>query len=124
METGQELNITIKSLCQKALDGILTLNDFHKMWPEKGANLNPFFKQIYEDIEDGIEHTPGFFFKHGINYKSWNKSDMYFTIYLDFVLVGYNKGPNELLQCHKFVLKQKKLSEVIIKDKVKEYFKE
>lgn len=124
METSQEIIKAIKSLCEKALEGMLTLNNFQEMWPEKKTPMNPFFRQIYEDIENGIEHTPGFFFKRGTDYKSWHKSDMYFTIYLDFLLLGYDKGADVLLQCHKFVLGQKNLSEEIIKDKVKEYFKE
>ncbi len=60
MADKQERQELIRALCKRALEGALQLKDFHDLWPTE-ANVNPFFHQIFEDMEDGIEHTPGFF---------------------------------------------------------------
>ena len=122
MQNQKELIGIIQNLCKRALHGEFNLENFYELWPEE-ASLNPLFRQIYEDIEDGVEHLPGAWFKGKTLFKEWYKSDMYFTIYLDFVLLGYDKKADELMQCRKFVLDQKTLSEEVIKDRVKEYFK-
>jgi hypothetical protein len=98
------------------------LEVFYRVWPED-ANIIPLFKQIYEDIENSIEHLPGTWFTRKILYKEWYKSDIYFTLYLDSILLSFDKSDDELMQCRKFVLEQKKFSEEIINNKVKEYFK-
>lgn len=118
----KELTGIIQNLCKGALNGELNLEKFYDSWPE-AASVNPFFKQIYEDIEDGVQHLPGAWLTGKILFKEWYKSAMYFTIYLDFVLLDYDKKADELMQCRKFILEQKNLSEEIIKDRVKEYFK-
>ncbi|MBI4683612.1 MAG: hypothetical protein HY755_00245 [Nitrospirae bacterium] len=123
MKEQREFNKILQSLCKSARDGVLTLKDFHRQWPEE-ANTNLFFKQLYEDIEDGVEHIPGFIFKRGVDYKSWHNSESYLILYLDFILLGFDKSADELQQCRSFVLEQEKLSEEIIKDRVKEYFSE
>lgn len=117
-ENRQELLILIQGVCEKAKEGTLKLDIFYDQWP-KEANSNPLFKQIYEDIEDAIEHTPGFLFRKGIDLKSWYASDMYLTLYLDSILLKYDKSWEELMQCRETVLKQKSLSTETIEDEIK-----
>ena len=95
----------IQEICGKALEANLRLDEFHKKWPAD-ADTNPFFRQVYEDVEDGVEHTPGNFFNRKIDYDSWRKSSMYFTIYLDLNLLRYERSADELLKCRNTVLSQ------------------
>ena len=99
------LRDTIRHLCKHALEGELKLHDFNKMWPTD-ANAIPFLKQIFEDVEDGIEHVPGYFFKRGVDYTSWRASDAYFTILLDLTLLDYDVSAQVLFDCRNEIFKQ------------------
>lgn len=122
MNREQEINKILQDICKRAIDGELTLKDFNGQWPQD-AKLNPFFQQLYEDIEDGVEHIPGFIFSRSIDYKSWHESETYFILCLDFILLGMDKNADELLECRTSVLEQGILSEKRIKDQVNEFFK-
>lgn len=116
-----ELNSSITDICKKAIDGHLKLYDFYSQWP-KEANHIHLFKQIFEDVDDGIQHTPGYWFKRGINYNAWRASTMYLTLYLDLSLLSLDKNYEDLMRCREHVLKESKLSEELIVRGINEYF--
>ena len=116
-----EYKSVVAGICSKALEGKLSLDEFYKIWPQSAFNM-PFYDQIYTDLEEGIEHTPGFFLKQGVDYAAWIDSDEYLKIYLDSVLLDCDKSAAELLQCRAFVLRQKNLTQEIVRNRVKEYF--
>ena len=64
---------TVKDLCRDALGGKIKLEEFYIRWP-KAADTSSFLRQIYDDIEDGIQHTPGYLLKEGLNHEAWTKS--------------------------------------------------
>jgi hypothetical protein len=121
LKNQRRLTNIIQALCEDALRGELGLERFWDSWPEE-ANSNGFFRQIYDDLEDGVEHLPGEWFTGKILWRAWLGSGTYLTIYLDGILLGYDRSSEELMQCREFLLKQKKLSEENIKSKVAEYF--
>lgn len=123
MQNQKQMSAIIHDLCKRALDGELNLENFYELWPEE-ASHNLFLKQIYEDIEDGVQHLPGTWRTGKMLSNEWYKSDMYFTIYLDFLLLDYDvKKTDELIQCRKFILEQRNLSVEMIKDGIKQCFK-
>jgi hypothetical protein len=122
MQNQRNLTEIIQSLCKSALAGELKLEQFYDSWPE-AASAHPFLKQIYEDVEDAVEHLPGAWRSGRMLVDEWRRSSMYLTIYLDSVLLQYEKKADELLQCREFIRKQKDLSEDKIKLQVAEYLR-
>jgi hypothetical protein len=109
MKNEIEIIKKVRMLCNKALEGTLGLKEFWDLWPED-ADAIPFLNQIKEDIEDGVEHLPGTWITKKILYEEWQKMREYFVLYLDSVLLNFDKSADELAKCRVFVLKQKKLT--------------
>lgn len=86
----------IKSICQDTLRGTLDLESFYQTWPANAKG--PLLDRIYEDIEFGVEHMPGFLFRKGVNQTQWRSSPEYLDIYFDYLLISHReKGINETL---------------------------
>jgi hypothetical protein len=66
------------SLCERVLSAQMTLEEFERTWPEpvENAPLAP----LREALEDGIEHTPGYLFRRGVNIQAWQRSPEYADI--------------------------------------------
>ena len=106
MSNDREILSTVQSLCRDALAGNIKLEDFYTRWP-KVADTNSFLRQIHDDIEDGIQHTPGHFLKEGINHEAWRKSYSYLAVYLDLSLLSLNAALEELEQHRQTILENK-----------------
>ena len=67
------------SLGERVLSGgMKTLDEFDRAWPEPVEN--PDLAPLREALEDGIEHTPGYFFRPGVNIRAWQRSPEYADI--------------------------------------------
>jgi hypothetical protein len=66
------------SLFDRVLSGRMTLDEFERAWPEpvENAGLAP----LREALEDGIEHTPSYPFRRGVNVEAWQRSPEYADI--------------------------------------------
>jgi hypothetical protein len=66
------------SLCERVLSAQMTLDEFERTWPEpvENACLVP----LREALEDGIEHTPGYLIRRGVNIRAWQRSPEYADI--------------------------------------------
>jgi hypothetical protein len=60
------------SLCERALAGEVTLDDFERAWPEPVQD--PDLAPLRETLEDGIEHVPGHLLRRGVNLRVWRRS--------------------------------------------------
>lgn len=105
-----ELRNTILEICGLALKGELSPDRFSDIWPGE-ADAVPFFKIIFSDIEDGIEHTPGGFFKKGVNIEAWQKSDMYALLSFDAKLLRLDKPLADLMHYRQKAQDSKDFSE-------------
>jgi hypothetical protein len=94
----QDLRPPVIDLCERALRGELSLEDLQQLWPAEAMD-DTFLAQVYTDIEDGVEHLPGFAFRAGIDRQAWLKSEMYWLIYLDCVLLAQDAPNPRLLEC-------------------------
>ncbi len=121
MENQKDLTRIIQNICKSALHGELKLEKFYELWPEE-ANDNSFLKQIYDDVEDGVAHLPGTWLTGKILSKEWYRSNMYHILYLDSILLTFDKGTDELMRCREYVIRQKELSVEIIKKRVNDFF--
>src|SRR5580765_5364840 len=118
MPDDQEINGIVRSLCKEALDGTLKLKDFYERWPIQ-ANAVSFFDHIREDIEDGIEHLPGYWLKGGIDYESWHGSRSFLILYLDVALLNCsNIAMSELEQNRNSIAKTESLTTKTIDEQI------
>lgn len=63
------------SLCERVLSARLTLDEFHGSWPEPVEN--PALAPLREALKTGIEHTPGYWFRRGVDMRGWQSSPEY-----------------------------------------------
>lgn len=102
--SNAETEDIIKSTCTKVLKGELLIDELHNLWP-KEANNNSFYQIIFQDLEAGVEHCPGFFYKKGVNVQQWEMSDLYRTILIDAILLDYkNKDEKFLEECRSSII--------------------
>lgn len=120
IEKGESLTARVFDLCQQAVKGVLTLDDFHRMWPQD-ARANLFLQQVFEDIQDGVEHFPGFWLSGKPDIQSWLRSEMYFTLCIDLILLRHvvEREASQLLQCRKAMLEMKPFSADTLEDEVR-----
>ena len=97
----------ILGLCQQALQGKLNLNDFYDQWPKEANNIE-LLSEVYEDLEDSIQHMPGKFFTKEVDLAAWEKSNMYMYLYLDSKLLERTENYDVLYNVRAKILKNKK----------------
>jgi predicted nucleic acid-binding protein len=67
------------ALCERALAGELAFEELDRAWPAvEDLNLAP----VREVLEDGIEHTPRYWFSPGVNHRAWREMPEYHDIEL------------------------------------------
>jgi hypothetical protein len=113
----QNYRDVIQRICERALIGEIGLEEFHSSWPVE-ANEDPFYQQLFDDVEDGVEHLPGNPFTGRTNYKLWYSSYEYLLIYLDCMLIRSGKDTAQLMACRDAAIKQKVLSKATIEESV------
>ena len=108
----------IKRICDDALKGNLKLRDFHTLWPEK-ANDQLVFRQVYEDLEDLIEHTPGSLFSGEIDYDNFYNSQAYLRVFFDRAILEHCDTIYKMERCRNSVLSHQRLSKEAIERCIK-----
>jgi hypothetical protein len=100
-------------VCEAALAGSISLNQFFREWP-KERNATRLFRAISENIEDRLEHLPAEF------------THSYLALRLDVLLLkrllATANSSDELFQCRQHVLLQRNLTEETLAGHVLEYF--
>lgn len=61
MVIKEKSRLTLISLIEKALQGSISLEEFYLQWPEELEGKSRF-DNIYDDLENAIEHFPAGFF--------------------------------------------------------------
>lgn len=112
----------VEALCKRALEGTLGLKEFYSEWPS-GSECSEFWQLVRQDIEDGVEHTPGTWFAGKVDMSEWQASWEYFVIYLDMLLVGSGRPPDDLRQLRAEILAARRMSlrdlEILLADRLK-----
>jgi hypothetical protein len=117
-----EIICNIKRILTYAMNGNLNLTQFYELWPEE-VNNNPWFKCLYDDLEDAITHMPGKFFKKGIDYDAWLGTYDYYRLLTDYLLLNYpEKKEEKLLACRKHLLDMAIKSREQIEVEINNYF--
>ncbi len=97
----KEVKAKIIELCLAGIDHKLSLDELAQKWPiHIEGDAYPFFRKVFGDIEDGIEHAPGYWFKKGLNVELWKTTDMFWQLHLDIALLKRNESLDELEQCY------------------------
>lgn len=108
----------IMRICDDALKGNLKLRDFYVLWPEK-ANDWLFFRELYDDLEDLIEHTPFSLLSRKIKYEVFYNSDAYLRVYLDRAILEHCNSIDQMEQCRNSALSLKEISKETIEGFIK-----
>lgn len=81
-----------------------------KLWSIEVRSV-PWFHQIWEDLNDYLEHYP-----------ASKKRRISHILFLDYIILTYNKECEESLECRNDVLKHFPLSNQQLENRVKNYF--
>jgi len=119
MNNINEIKKQIISMCDMALKGELSIGDFYEKWP-KEANSYPLFKQIYDDVEDAVEHLPSSIITNKKLLSKWMNSKTYLTVFLDFIVLSCDISYEMAYQYRKYILTLDKLTKDSIINEVEE----
>lgn len=78
----------LREACVAALRGELELDDLHGRWGGFADSASAFERGVFGDLEFGVEHTPGYFFRRGVNLEKWRSDSAYRDIRLDLFLLA------------------------------------
>jgi hypothetical protein len=70
---------------EAALSGGLSLEEFHRAWPEHG---DPLIDVIFEETEDTVEHTPGSLLRRADEHERLRESVPYKILIVDQQLLS------------------------------------
>jgi hypothetical protein len=111
--------IDIKELFVLALGGQLHLTALDARWPNVPNTEEPY-NTLYSDLSDAVEHTPGFFFKKGIDLETWRRQWEYHVILCDYLLLPYlSRGAPNWLSLRKTILNSAKKMNPITEEGVR-----
>ena len=77
---NKESQKIISTIIDNALKGNINLKEFYEIWPIDENDEDEFYKRMFEDIENAIEHTPFKFFTKKVNEKVWENMNEYKTL--------------------------------------------
>lgn len=114
----RERNILIE-LCDLALRAKIDVVNFYDKWPYSDIHEDTFLQHLYEDLEDGIQHTPSSFFTGKVLHDEWVNLELYQLILLDRKLLEKCSDTQILVNCRKMILDSfKQLSRIDIEAEV------
>lgn len=76
----------IEKLLESAIAGELHFDEFQKQFSTLGPE-NETLAILYDDLENAVCHTPGFWLKDGIDMETWQQQIEYATIVCDLYLL-------------------------------------
>ena len=117
----RDLRHVAESFCKQVLEGQLDLVRLVEEWPSD-AKSDPFLTSVYEDLEEAVEHQPGFWLRKGVNLPLWRKSLEFLKVLLDFHLLSRKEDSISLLRCRQRLIQEPELSQANVKQKIEEFF--
>ena len=81
----------------------------NELWPEEVWPPHRFHRlvnEVYTDLEYLLEHIPmKSFFSKEIDWEDWCQFE-YYVVYLDWLVLGHDRPPDELLACRNLALRE------------------
>lgn len=108
-ETVAKVNEIIRQLCDVALTGRIELEEFYESWPPD-ADDNEFYRQIFYDLEDLIEHSPGSLKTKEVDTVLMSRFHNYLAVFVDRMLLEYDFPADDMKKTRDHILKQKGLN--------------
>lgn len=114
----------VSGLLKSAIEGKLKMAELKSSWPFKNGSSNAL-DVLYEDLEEGVTHTPGFIISGQIDLQGWEKQYEYAALVCDLLLISIIKTPERWLSLREDVLKSlEDYSNESIKKKVQKLLNE
>lgn len=86
---------SIRKVIQSAINCELTIENLYHQW-ENSWNENRFLKEVFDNIEDSIEHMPGYFFSKEVNINKWHQTIGFKILNVDLELLNYLNDLSDL----------------------------
>lgn len=115
----EEHRATLVALCEKTLQGGVGLEEFIAVWPEAIAQTE-FVRELFDDLEDGIEHFPGHWFSNKKNFKAWEESYMAYKLRVDAQLLASDLSEERMFALRKTIIDKDIKDEETIKRLISE----
>lgn len=100
--------VRVRDLCDRAIGGGVDVREFHNQWPEE-LNLVALFREIFDDLENAVEHFPADLLTGAPAVDYWVKSEEVLTLTVDRValdlLLAASVTPERLQLCRERTLK-------------------
>lgn len=90
-------------VCEKVLRGELSLKEFCVLWPGEMAKTE-FISELYDDLEDGVEHFPGHLLSGERDFETWTSSHMAQMIRIDLQLLISGLCEKDMLALRRAIL--------------------
>jgi hypothetical protein len=124
MKISKENISLVSGLLKSAIDGKLEMNELAKAWPFKKGSSDSL-DVLYEDLEEGVTHTPGFIMSGKIDLKGWHQQYEYAALVCDSLLMPIIETPERWMNIREDVLEgQDDYSEETIKKLVQKVLSE
>jgi hypothetical protein len=112
MDIQNQNHLILLKLCHSALEAKIDIFHFYDEWPYDEGKSDIFLKHLYDDLENGIQHTPGSIFTGKVLYDKWRKSEPFRLIQLDKMLLEKCMDTQMLSECRKNIISLDYLNEV------------
>ena len=103
-----EWRLQVAELCCQAANGGITIDEFYRRWPTTSTDSedSDFAQQIFEDLEEGIQHFPAKLFSGAPDYQTWYASDLYRRLIVDEKVIRTDLGERQLIELRNQLLRE------------------
>lgn len=92
----RDVRVYLRHLCRQALEAQLDLADLSAADLQRFAS-DPYYARVGEDLVDGVEHVPGYWFRKGVDLQAWRTSEMFGALTLHSCLLESDLPTDRLI---------------------------
>jgi hypothetical protein len=99
----EEFRGALIDLCKKVLQGDLSIETFFTTWP-KEISQTEFVSDLFDDLEECVEHFPAHVISGKKDFKLWSHSYMAYKLSVDTQLLESGLSEERMLSLRKTIL--------------------
>ena len=97
-----------EAIIMKVLEGKINYTEL-KRHEFQFTSYGELGQVVFEDLEEAVEHTPGYFFKRGIDLNKWLTQYEYWSVNIDYILLKKTIDDPLILNFRTILLKKYKI---------------
>lgn len=90
-------------LCEKSLHGDLSVEELFATWP-KEISKTGFMQELFDDLEECVEHFPAHVISGKKNFELWSRSHMFYKLNVDVQLLASGLCEGRMFSLRKVIL--------------------